>query len=59
MTHYETIKTVNGIEIIRRIGTKFPYFINIKGDIRNDWNCEFYSFKTCKAAAEFANTITK
>lgn len=59
MTHYETIKTVNGIEIIRRIGTKFPYFINIKGDLRNEWGGEFHSFKTCKAAVEFAGAITK
>ena len=57
---YETIKTINSIEILRRVGTKFTYIINIKGDIRDaePWK-EFHTFKTCKAAVEFAQTITK
>ena len=57
---YETIKTINNIEILRAEGTKFPYFINMKGDLRDEepWK-EFHSFRTCKAAVEFAQTITK
>jgi hypothetical protein len=57
---YETIKIINNIEILRAEGKKFPYIINIKGDIRDDepWK-EFHTFKTCKAAVEFAQAITK
>lgn len=54
---YETIKTVNGIEIFRAIGTKFPYYINNKGDKRTGAPCSYYTFKTCKAAAAFAATL--
>jgi hypothetical protein len=54
---YETIKTINGIDILRVKGTKFPYIINIKGDVRDGeaWK-EFFTFKTRKAAVEFAST---
>lgn len=50
---YETVKTVNGIAITRREGTKFPYFVG-RTDA-NPWadNNVFYSFKTCKAAVKF------
>ena len=55
---YETIKIINNIEILRAEGKKFPYIINIKGDIRDDepWK-EFHTFKTIKAATQFCESI--
>ena len=50
--NYETIKTVNGIAIKRHIGTKFPYYVCLTGEVGQIGKA-FYTFKTCKAAAEF------
>jgi hypothetical protein len=52
----EIVKTVNGIDITRYEGRKFPYFINIKEG--NEWK-EFFTFKTRKEAIEFAENYTK
>lgn len=57
MTNYEVVKTVKGQDIIRRIGTKFPYFIVVSGNPFNGECGSFHSFKTCKAAAEFADKL--
>lgn len=46
--------TVNNINITRTVGTKFPYYISIREG--KGWK-EFYTFKTLKAAKEFANTL--
>lgn len=51
---YETVKTVNGYEITRMIGTHGYYTVNIKEG--KGWK-EFHSFRTIKAAAEFCRTI--
>lgn len=52
----ELIKTVNGIQITRTVGTKFPYFISLR---EGNGYKEFHSFKTRKEAIAFAESITK
>ena len=47
---------INGIEITRTVGTKFPYYITLREG--KGWK-EFHTFKTCKEAKQFAVTITK
>lgn len=44
--------TVNGWNITRTVGTKFPFYITVKYFERG--GKQFYSFKTLKAAKEFA-----
>lgn len=56
-TSYEIVKTVKGQDIIRRKGTKFPYFLVVKGSPFNGEAGAFYDFKTCKAATEFINKL--
>ena len=52
---YETVKTVNGYAIYRMAGTHGCYHINIREDGRG-WK-EFHTFRTIKAAAEFAGSL--
>lgn len=52
MKNLETVKTVNGYDITRVPGTRFFYYIYV-----SDRAC--YQFKTCKAAAEYAETLPK
>jgi hypothetical protein len=52
---YETVKTVNGHDIIRAVGTRRFYYVIIKdfGD-----GCKKYAtFHTIKAAAQFCETL--
>lgn len=51
---YETVKTVNGYDIIRMKGTRGAYHINIREG--KGWR-EFHTFKTIKSAVEFASKI--
>lgn len=51
---YETVKVVNGYEIIRMKGTKGAYYVNIREG--NGWR-EFHTFKTIKAATAFCETL--
>lgn len=53
---YETVKTVNGIQITRMKGTRGCYHVNIREG--KGWR-EFHTFRTIKAAAEFIQSITK
>lgn len=46
--------TINGIDIFRWAGTKFPYYIVVKED---EMYRQMYSFKTCKEAKLFVNTV--
>ncbi len=43
---YETVKTVNGYNIIRMMGTHGCYHVYVKANV-------FYTFNTIKAAAQF------
>ena len=52
----EIVKTVNGIDITRYEGTKFPYYISLREG--KGWK-EFFTFKTRKEAIEFAQNYTK
>lgn len=47
---------VNGIEITRTVGTRFPYYISLREG--KGWK-EFHTFTTLKAAKAFAETITR
>ena len=47
---YETVKTVNGYEITRMVGTRGAYHVNVREG--NGWR-EFHTFRTIKAAVEF------
>lgn len=47
---YETVKTVNGYEIKRMVGTRGAYHVNVREG--NDWK-EFHTFRTIKAAVQF------
>ena len=47
---YETVKTVNGYEIKRMVGTHGVYHVNVKEG--KGW-AEFHTFRTIKAAAAF------
>ncbi len=52
---YETVKTVNGHDILRAVGTRRFYYVIIKdfGD-----GCKKYAtFHTIKAAAQFCETL--
>ena len=51
---YETVKTVNGYDIVRMKGTHGAYHINIREG--KTWQ-EFHTFKTQKAAAAFAASL--
>lgn len=50
---YETVKTVNGYEIKRMVGTRGFYHINVREDDGKGWR-EFHTFRSIKAAAEWA-----
>lgn len=50
---YETVKTVNGYEIKRMVGTKGAYHVNVREG--KGWS-EFHTFRTIKAAVEFIQT---
>jgi hypothetical protein len=52
---YETVKTVNGYEIKRMIGTRGAYHVNVREDDGKGWR-EFHTFRTIKAAVEFIET---
>ena len=47
----ETVKTINGIEIVRYAGTHKPYFVNVP-------NNGLYSFPSLKKAEMFVTIIT-
>lgn len=47
---YETVKTVNGYEIKRMVGTRGAYHVNVREG--NGWK-EFHTFRTIKAAVQF------
>lgn len=49
---FETVKVVKGYEIVRMIGSRGAYHVNIKEG--KGWK-EFHTFKTIKAAVEFIN----
>lgn len=51
---YETVKTVNGYEIKRMVGTHGFYHVNIREG--KGWS-QFHTFKTIKAAVAFCATI--
>lgn len=51
---YEVVKVVNGYEIKRMVGTRGFYHINIREG--EGWK-EFHTFRTIKAAAEFAQQL--
>lgn len=51
---YETVKTVNGYEIKRMIGTHGAYHVNVR---EGKGFREFHTFKTIKAAADFCETL--
>lgn len=53
---YETVKTVNGYEIYRVVGSHGFYHINIREDEGRGWK-EYHTFHTIKAAAAFAATL--
>lgn len=53
---YETVKTVNGYPIIRMVGTRGAYHIDVRS--RNDGSrLSFHTFRTIKAAAAFAESL--
>lgn len=53
---YETVKTVNGYDIYRMIGTHGCYHVDTrKGE---NWK-EFRTFRTIKAAAAFCEGLKK
>ena len=52
---YETVKTVNGHEIYRMVGTHGFYYVNTK--VYGNGCKAFYTFKTIKAAAAFYETF--
>lgn len=54
MKNYEVIKVVNGYEIIRRIGERGCYTVNVREG--NGWR-EFHTFRTIKAASAFCETL--
>ena len=47
---YETVKTVNGYEIYRSVGTHGFYYLDLRAGVG-------YTFRTIKAAAAFAATL--
>lgn len=47
---YETVKTVNGHDIVRMRGTKGAYHVNVR---EGRGFREFHTFKTIKSATEF------
>ena len=47
---YEVVKTVKGIDIVRMVGTKGFYHVNIREG--NGWR-EFHTFRSIKAAVKF------
>ena len=51
---YETVKTVNGYDIVRMKGTRGAYHVNVKEG--KGWRA-FHTFKTIKAAATFCETL--
>lgn len=53
---YEVVKVVNGYEITRMIGSRGSYHVNIREDDGIGF-CEFHTFRTIKAAAEFCNSL--
>jgi len=50
---YETIKTVNGYEIKRMVGTHGCYHVTVREG--KGWR-EFHTFRTIKDAVEFIET---
>ena len=52
---YETVKTVNGHDIIRMIGTRRYFKVIIKK--YSDGTYTFATFHTIKAAAQFCETL--
>jgi hypothetical protein len=51
---YETVKTVNGYEIKRMIGTHGFYHVTVR---EGKGFREFHTFKTIKAAVAFCETL--
>ena len=51
---YETVKTVNGIDIYRMKGTRGAYHVNIR---EGKGFREYHTFRTIKAAAEFITKV--
>lgn len=47
---YETVKTVNGYEIYRMVGSRGFYHLDLRAGVG-------YTFHTIKAAAAFAATL--
>lgn len=52
----EVVKTVNGYEITRLVGTHGAYHVNIWAD--GEW-LEFHTFHSIKAAAQFCESLPK
>lgn len=50
---YETVKVVNGYEIIRMKGTRGVYHVNVREG--KGWR-EFHTFRSIKAAVKFIET---
>ena len=51
---YETVKIVNGYEIVRMKGTQGFYHVNIR---EGKGFKEFHTFRTIKAAVEFCKSL--
>lgn len=49
---YETVKVVKGYSVVRMVGTKGAYHVNVR---EGKGFREFHTFKTIKAAVEFIN----
>lgn len=47
---YETVKVVKGYAIVRLVGTRGAYHVNVREG--QGWR-EFHTFRTIKAAVEF------
>lgn len=52
---YETIKTVNGYDIIRMVGTRGHFTVIINRYSNGTYS--FATFRTIKAAAQFCKTL--
>ena len=49
---YETVKVVKGYSVVRMVGTKGAYHVNVR---EGKGFREFHTFRTIKAAVEFIN----
>ena len=49
---YETVRIVKGYAIVRMVGTRGFYHVNVRENDGIGWR-EFHTFRTIKAAVEF------